>query len=397
MKTVMHGITFDSDFPGGNGRLLDLTVHADGLDMEIMAEPKRCPQPLWFHFRLHGIAGRPVRMTLANADVCLGNPEGWAQNRIVYKIKDRPWERTEPGKLLRQPGAPIQVTFEAPGGATEMELAFCYPYQPTDFQRLLPEAGYSVEATLGYSDAGRPVQRFATQVKENKNLPGIYVLARQHSGETPGSWVMEGMLRRLAKSADLYGAAAWWFVPFVNIDGVEEGSYGKNPWPHDRNRSWQTPCPVPEVYAIAKDVNRWQHLFAPALFLDLHAPSHPERNTYFFAPKNVKPEIKEKARRLHDLFADRLPEPLKGEKTWRERTTRPPPASQPEPAPNQASGVTASRFGCTIEGCLGITLETTYQGTSKYPFTIPDYLSIGETMAESIVLWLKETHEYKEG
>lgn len=113
---------------------------------------------------------------------------------------------------------------------------------------------------------------------------GIYVLGRQHSGEVTGNWEMDGMLRYLssAEGADALERFAWWFVPFVDTDGVAEGYYGKDQAHNDLNRAWHRNFPRRiELRAVQQDMRVWQQTTQARLMLDMHAPGHGERESYF--------------------------------------------------------------------------------------------------------------------
>jgi hypothetical protein len=100
--------------------------------------------------------------------------------------------------------------------------------------------------------------------------PGLYLVARQHSGETPGSWVLDGFLRHVASLG--HGAPLVWAVPLANADGVEGGDYGKDNFPYDLNRAWGQPAMRHEVLVYKRDTQRWRARCRPVLALDFHAP-----------------------------------------------------------------------------------------------------------------------------
>jgi two-component system NtrC family sensor kinase len=55
--------------------------------------------------------------------------------------------------------------------------------------------------TIGLSQDGRDIVRLAnTYGKVGENKSGLYFLARQHCGETPGSWVLDGALEQFSRA-----------------------------------------------------------------------------------------------------------------------------------------------------------------------------------------------------
>lgn len=73
----------------------------------------------------------------------------------------------------------------------------------------------------------------------------IVILARQHPGETPGSFVAEEMLLELLRSSSEVDFLCWRFdifiLPMVNQDGVHLGNYRSNFAGFDLNRCWLRP------------------------------------------------------------------------------------------------------------------------------------------------------------
>src|SRR5690606_20700503 len=120
---------------------------------------------------------------------------------------------------------------------------------------------------------------------EARTMPGVYLIARQHSGETPGSWLLDGVVRYLStpEGQQISRNMCVWAVPFADPDGVADGSYGKDQTPWDLNRAWGSPR-RPEINAIQRDVHRWARRCRPQAIVDLHAPGYSERGFYFWAP-----------------------------------------------------------------------------------------------------------------
>lgn len=74
----------------------------------------------------------------------------------------------------------------------------------------------------------------------------IWVIARQHPGETMAEWFVEGLLRRLLDWQDplsraLLDRATFYVVPNMNPDGAVAGNLRTNAAGANLNREWQTP------------------------------------------------------------------------------------------------------------------------------------------------------------
>lgn len=87
----------------------------------------------------------------------------------------------------------------------------------------------------------------------------IVVMARAHPGETPSSFVCQGLLELLVSShpiaATLRRYVVFKIVPMLNPDGVYLGNYRSNVMGADLNRCWHasTPWAHPVLHA-AKDM-----------------------------------------------------------------------------------------------------------------------------------------------
>jgi predicted deacylase len=110
-------------------------------------------------------------------------------------------------------------------------------------------------------------------------------MARQHAGETSGSWVLDGFLRAAAKDGD---GPLIWAVPLADIDGVSEGRYGKDQFPRDFNRAWPLNCQPfrHETLCLSRDINHWRTRCRPVLALDFHSPGGTQTDgVYAYVPK----------------------------------------------------------------------------------------------------------------
>jgi hypothetical protein len=205
--------------------------------------------------------------------------------RPVVRYNGGDWERLGAGeKHLMPDGRPL-VSWTAKAPATFLDAAYCYPYGTADVAALVRDSdGYWHSGSIGSSQGGRPLTRLSNDPgKEGGSRPGLYLVSRQHSGETPGSWVLDGFLRHATAHRDK--APLIWAVPLSNIDGVEGGDYGKDNFPYDLNRAWGSPPMRHEVMAMINDIGRWKKRCAPALALDFHAPGASEgEGVYAYLP-----------------------------------------------------------------------------------------------------------------
>jgi murein tripeptide amidase MpaA len=244
-------LQIDADFDGGN-----ILVHSLGkasADLAIRPDSNG-PWFQWFYFRVRGAAGKALALRIVNAGAS-AYPAGWPGYQACVSTDNETWTRTDTafhdGVLeIRYPALEDTVWF-----------AFFAPYDLARLDRFVARAqaaGARVDV-LGASVEGRPIHR----VSLGAGPKSVWVVGRQHSGETMASWWMEGALDCLLDPADPVGsallqAATVHLAPLVNIDGAARGNLRGNAAGVDLNRQWHTPDPAraPEVAAVLAAMDR---------------------------------------------------------------------------------------------------------------------------------------------
>ena len=120
--------------------------------------------------------------------------------------------------------------------------------------------------------------------------PLIYIIARQHPSESPGSFMVEGFINYLASKDQSVALIRKLFrfriIPMVNVDGVIVGNFRTNLSGDDLNRSFQKTNKAfhPVVFAlknmIEEDYAKGESVMA---FYDLHGHSA-RRNVFIYGP-----------------------------------------------------------------------------------------------------------------
>ena len=223
----------------------------------------------WFHFRLMGAAGKPVRMVFENA-ASAAYPDGWKDYRCVASYDRQNWfriagTRYEDGQLV------VEHTPER----DSLYYAYFEPYSHERHLDLLARVELSPYArvrNLGSSVDGRDID-LVTVGREAPGRVPVWIIARQHPGETMAEWFVEGLLERLLDNADPVARkvrehAVLHIVPNMNPDGAVRGNLRTNAAGRNLNREWRNPDPAasPEVFLVRAEMER----SGCALFLDLH-------------------------------------------------------------------------------------------------------------------------------
>ncbi len=270
-----------SRFPGGNAVDIQVGQHDGMPEVRFTSDPCGGTEALWFYLKIEESQPDPDKQQKIRVT--------WNYLENLHGVIDAPtcvpvvmgpgptWSRLKQGDETRTPDGRRQLSWIIPHPAPSLEIAFCFPYGPSELSSLLDRTkDYWQNASIGVSQSGHAIQRlFNAPGSSGGNHPGIYILARQHAGETPGSWVLDGLIRYWSQARK--GGYVIWTVPFVDIDGVMWGHFGRDGFPYDLDRAWCSPSPRHETSIIRNDILRWKSRCKPVLALDLHAPGACDR------------------------------------------------------------------------------------------------------------------------
>ncbi len=232
----------------------------------------------WFYFRLQGAAYQNCVMHFENA-ADAAYPEGWEDYQACASYDRQNWFRVptryENGVL----------TIEHTPLANSIYYAYFEPYSSEQHLNLLGDAqgsGLCQIDDLGSTVQGRDMNLLTIGNQVESDLK-VWVIARQHPGETMAEWFVEGLLARLLDPQDptaraLLDQATFYIVPNMNPDGAALGNLRTNATGANLNREWQNPDleRSPEVYYVREKMRET----GVDLFLDIHGD---EAIPYVFA------------------------------------------------------------------------------------------------------------------
>ena len=351
-------LSITSNFDAGAIEVLSCE-RADDIRLRVRKD-NRAEFAQWFYFRLTGARGERCVMTFGNASAC-AFPDGWRDYQAVASYDRVSWFRVPTsydGSVLTIDHTPefdsIYYAYFEPY-SEERHAAFIGAVQQLP-HATLTELGRTVEGrpmsllTLGMRDDGAP--------KKN-----VWIIARQHPGETMAEWFVEGLVRRLAGWGDwagdpvarrLYDKAVFHIVPNMNPDGSVRGNLRTNAAGANLNREWIAPDAVrsPEVLAVRDAI----HATGCDLFFDIHGD---EGLPYVFvAGSEMLPGFTEQQGREQKAFIEafRIASPdfqdVHGYAPGRYR----------EDALKLASKYVGNAFGC-----LSLTLEMPFKDNANLP------------------------------
>lgn len=282
-------ITFNLNFDGASlGRIEALgedhfRLHSAGQQ----DEEGRNRQPTWYYFRMDGVAGHQLTLTMTDFVGEYNGKPAVAMNadlRPVYSYDGEKWQAF-PESSWNDEAKEMTLPFK-PEGDT-LYVAHIRPYTQAHLSRLLEDLrgreGLTVE-TIGRSALGRDLLLLTVT---NPAVPDegkhcVWLQARQHAWEAGTSWVMDGALRFITSEAPeakaLRDKLIFKFTPMGDPDGVALGRVRFNANGYDCNRHWsevdlRTPellRKMPEIWYLKKALIAAHRAKPIELFVNMH-------------------------------------------------------------------------------------------------------------------------------
>ncbi|MFL9871282.1 M14 family metallopeptidase [Paraburkholderia megapolitana] len=237
----------------------------------------------WFYFRLTGARGERCVMTFENAADC-AFAAGWRDYQAAASYDRVNWFRvptTYDGRVL---------TIDHTPDFDSIYYAYFEPYSEerhSEFLGAVQQMPHASLTELGRTVEGRPMSLLTLGAPDtdaddagdasSKPKKKVWIIARQHPGETMAEWFVEGLVKRLAGWGDwagdpvarkLYDHATFYIVPNMNPDGSVRGNLRTNATGANLNREWLEPDAArsPEVLVVRDAI----HATGCDLFFDVH-------------------------------------------------------------------------------------------------------------------------------
>lgn len=211
----------------------------------------------WFYFRAANVKGLNCSYLIGNA-AGAAYQKGWQDYRAVASYDREFWFRVD----TRFDGEnPI---IEHNSSEDQVYFAYFAPYSMERHADLLAFAQTSERCqaeTLGLTLDGQSMDclRFGSADAPKK----IWLVARQHPGETMAEWWMEGLINRLVDDSDpvvnaILAKAVIYLVPNMNPDGSRRGHLRTNAVGSNLNREWDraTLEQSPEVFHVLEKITK---------------------------------------------------------------------------------------------------------------------------------------------
>ena len=221
----------------------------------------------WFYFRLQGAKGQACTMRFLNAGKAT-YPGGWENYRVAASYDNQNWFRVDTsydGQVMTVNHTP---------DSNSVYYAYFEPYSWDRHLALLGKVAQHPQVAiedLGSSVDGRDMNLLV--VGDPAAAKKIWIIARQHPGETMAEWFVEGLLDALLARANpvarkLLQQAVFYIVPNMNPDGSVRGNLRTNAAGANLNREWMTPSMErsPEVLLVKQKM----HAIGCDMFFDIH-------------------------------------------------------------------------------------------------------------------------------
>lgn len=223
--------TFDS----GNIEVVDLSDR-DDIRLRIVKDAGG-EHSQWFHFRVTGLEEEPATLVIENAHTT-SYPKAWNDYQAAASVDRQTWIRLP---TTYEDGA---LEIQVPTGLQSLWLAYFAPYSRERHHDLVSSA---VEEGARHEVLGQTLdgEDLDLLVFGDGPLP-IWIIARQHPGETMAEWWMEGFLGRMLDTDDALGRrlrelGTFYVVPNMNPDGSRRGHLRTNAVGANLNREWAEP------------------------------------------------------------------------------------------------------------------------------------------------------------
>jgi murein tripeptide amidase MpaA len=289
-------ISITSNFDSGN-ILVESIKEAGNIELSIRKDTN-ADFFQWFYFRVSGAKEKMLSMKILNAGDA-SYPEGYEDYQARASYDKLNWfmvPTSFDGEVMTIKHQP------------EMDAVFYAYFAPYSYEQHL-EYIHNIQfsplcrlESIGKTFEEREID-FLTIGDESEGRKKVWVIARQHPGESMTSFFMEGLINRLLDIDDpvtrtLLNNAVFYVVPFINPDGAIHGNLRANAAGINLNREWADPDPkkAPEAYHILKKMEEK----GVDLNLDIHGDEGLPYN--FLASIEGIPSFDERLKNLLESF-----------------------------------------------------------------------------------------------
>ncbi|MBK2123876.1 M14 family metallopeptidase [Fangia hongkongensis] len=223
----------------------------------------------WFYFQVNLKTLNSCTFSIHNAGKT-SYPKGWFNYRPCISYDRKNWKRLDSANFN---GEALEFTLTPED--QQFYLAYFTPFSYEQHLDLIAKAQAYQHVThhvLGQTTQGRNIDLLHIS-KTDKPKKKIWIIARQHPGETMAEWFIKGVVEKLSQTVEpeintLLKTSAFYIVPNMNVDGAHLGNLRVNAKGVNLNREWLSPSieKSPEVFYVLEKIKET----GVDLFLDIH-------------------------------------------------------------------------------------------------------------------------------
>lgn len=257
----------------------------------------------WFHFRVAAPAGTALTLRITGLGAS-AYPGGWPDYAACVSEDREYWQRAPSSYDPLADGGTLTISHML--GADAAWFAYFAPYSLERHHDLVAQTAACEGVTLrqlGLSLDGRPIDC----LEMGAGAKPVWLIARQHPGESMAEWWMEGALDMLTDPANpharkLLAACRFYIVPNMNPDGSFRGHLRTNAAGINLNREWHAPSAdrSPEVLCVRDRMDETGVAFAMDVHGDEAIPA------VFLAGFEGIPSLNDAQIALYRRYRDRL-------------------------------------------------------------------------------------------
>nr|XP_035108864.2 cytosolic carboxypeptidase 6 isoform X4 [Callithrix jacchus] len=300
-------LIFDACFESGNLGRVD---HVSEFEYDLFIRPDTCNPRfrVWFNFTVENVKESQVRKIVDTFRAVLRvifNIVNFSKTKSLYrdgmapmvKSTSRPkWQRLPPKNVYyyrcpdHRKNYVMSFAFCFDREEDIYQFAYCYPYTYTRFQHYLDSLqkrnmDYFFREQLGQSVQQRQLDLLTItspdNLREGAERKVVFITGRVHPGETPSSFVCQGIINFLVSQHPIARVLREYLVfkiaPMLNPDGVYLGNYRCSLMGFDLNRHWLDPSPWahPTLHGVKQLIIQMYNDPKTSLefYIDIHAHS----------------------------------------------------------------------------------------------------------------------------
>ncbi len=342
-----------SNFDSGNIDVVRINEQTNDIELKIRKDTNS-DFLQWFHFKLTGANKKRCKLSILNAGKT-SYPKGWENYSVCASYDREDW--------FRIPASFVNgiLTFNFKPIHNSVYFAYFTPYSYERHLDLIHQAQLADNVKLeilGKTIEGRDIEMLIIGTpRRNKKV--IWVIARQHPGESMAEWFIEGFLERLldpndAVSKKLLEDAYFCVVPNMNVDGSIAGNLRSSASGANLNREWLKPTKKnsPEVFYVRKKMDET----GMHLMLDVHGDEELPYN--FVAAAEGIPGYNDYLANMEKRFIDQWMDTCPDfQDTYKYPMEKPGEANM-----TICTNQIAQRFGC-----LALTIEMPFKDNANFP------------------------------